>query len=86
MELKMNEYQLPEKINKAISEGPRLSEIQKKKAQTEEFIPPVVDEEFCAQAFAPAKQWVAFQALMTVDQTMELKKFFGDREIEFKAV
>lgn len=34
----------------------------------------------------PAKQWVKFQALMTVEQAMELKKFFEDRNIEFKAV
>ena len=34
----------------------------------------------------PAKQWVKFQAFMTVEQAMELKKFFDDRQIEFKAV
>lgn len=35
---------------------------------------------------APEKQWVAFQALLTMEQAMELKKFFDDRAIEFKAV
>ena len=34
----------------------------------------------------PTKQWVKFQAFMTVEQAMELKKFFDDRQIEFKAV
>ena len=35
---------------------------------------------------APEKQWVAFQALLTTKQAMELKKFFDDRAIEFKAI
>ena len=34
----------------------------------------------------PAKMWVKFQAYMTVEQAKELKKFFFDRNIEFKAV
>jgi len=43
------------------------------------FINPPAEE-------APAKQWVRFQAFMTVDQAKELKQFFDDRNIEFKAV
>ena len=35
---------------------------------------------------APEKQWVAFQALLTTEQAIELKKFFDDRAIEFKAI
>ena len=35
---------------------------------------------------APEKQWVAFQALLTTEQAMELKKFFDDRAFEFKAI
>ena len=35
---------------------------------------------------APAKQWVRFQAFMTVEQAKELKQFFDDRQIEFKSV
>lgn len=34
----------------------------------------------------PAKQWVKFQAFMTVEQAKELKKFFDDRQIEIKSV
>ena len=34
----------------------------------------------------PAKQWVAFQALMTTDDAFALKNFFNSRNIEFKAV
>lgn len=35
---------------------------------------------------APEKQWVAFKALLTTEQAMELKKFFDDRAIEFKSI
>lgn len=35
---------------------------------------------------APAKQWVGFKALLSTEQAMELKKFFDDRAIEFKAI
>lgn len=34
----------------------------------------------------PEKQWVEFQALLTTEQAMELKKFFNDRAIEFKEI
>lgn len=45
----------------------------------EDVAQPTVEE-------APAKQWVKFQAFMTVEQAKELKQFFDDRNIEFKAV
>lgn len=34
----------------------------------------------------PTKQWIKFAALVTVEQAKELKRFFDDRNIEFKAV
>lgn len=34
----------------------------------------------------PQKQWIRFQALLTADQAKELKQFFDDRCIEFKAI
>lgn len=93
-------------MNKAISEGHRLSEIQKKKAEyeaeharlkAEAEAKKIVDEEaqvateiiadgVPTTTLPPAKQWVKFAALMTVDQARELKKFFDDRSIEFKSV
>lgn len=89
-------------INKAIAEGHRLSEIAKKKAEHEaeqerlrkeaEFAknmnPPVEKfaEEEVVQNVEPAKTWVKFAALMTVEQARELKRFFDERSIEFKAV
>ncbi len=33
-----------------------------------------------------AKQWVAFQALLSTDDALALKEFFNSRNIEFKAV
>ena len=34
----------------------------------------------------PAKQWIRFAAFVTVEQAKELKQFFDDRNIEFKAI
>lgn len=35
---------------------------------------------------APAKQWIAFQALLSTEDALALKQFFNSRNIEFKAV
>ena len=35
---------------------------------------------------APAKQWVAFQALLSTEDALALKEFFNSRNIEFRAV
>lgn len=43
-------------------------------------------QEYIEAASANGVQWVAFQALLTTEQAMELKKFFDDRAIEFKAI
>lgn len=55
-------------------------------AATEEFVPPVVDEEFESKAFAPAKQWISFSAFLSTEDALALKDFFNSRQIEFKAV
>ena len=59
----------------------------------EEFVPPVVDEEFQKKAFQkaensqePVKQWVSFSALLTVADAQELAGFFKSRNIEFKKI
>nr|DAF81498.1 MAG TPA: Protein of unknown function (DUF1351) [Caudoviricetes sp.] len=56
------------------------------KVATEEFIPPVVDEEFDSKAFAPSRQWIRFAANLTVGEAMELKNFFSTHGIEYKAI
>jgi hypothetical protein len=38
------------------------------------------------QPSEPAKQWIGFKALLTVDQARELKQFFDSRNIQFMAV
>ena len=85
--------------NKAINEAQRMSQIAKAKAeaeakkQEEEFAknmnPPVEEAEATVAENATTekpKQWIKFAAFLTVDQARELKKFFDDRAIEFKAV
>lgn len=53
---------------------------------SEKFIPPAVDEELDRKAFAPAKQWVSFAALLSTEDALALRDFFISRNIEFKAV
>ena len=95
-------------INRALNEGYRLSEIQKRKAEyeaeqarlaaeaeakkQEEFIPPVADDTPFEQCMnppeeeMPAKQWISFSALLSVEDATALKNFFNSRNIEFKAI
>lgn len=63
------------------------------KKKQEEFVPPVVDEEFQNKAFQKAensqesvKQWVSFSALLSVSDAQELAGFFKSRNIEFKKI
>ena len=48
--------------------------------------PPTPEEQPEANAEPEAGQWVKFAALLTVEHAQELKKFFNDRKIEFKAI
>ena len=88
-------------INKAIYEAQRMSQIAKAKAEVERLRAEAeakadsetqpVQEGFMntpegIEVIDKPKTWVQFAALMTVDQAYELKKFFDDRHIEFKAV
>lgn len=89
-------------LNKAISEGRRLADIQKRKAEAEaaakaaqaaqEKKPlPVADVTPAPQAINPAaadepKMKVSFVAMLTVSQAVELRAFFEERGIEFKAI
>lgn len=95
-------------INRAIFEGQRLADIQKRKleaearkAEQEAALQEIAEQaELNGTASAagvieaaeelkkqmPAAQWVSFKALMTEDQARELRKFFNDRKIDFKAI
>ena len=112
-------------LNKALAEGQRMAQVQKKKeeaaraaAEAEQarlkaeeetkqsafpddaMNPPVTEEiaqsrqEYIDAAsangvhpvIAPAKQWISFKALLTVEDATALKQFFESRNIQFEAV
>ena len=105
------EYKRTLDINKAIAEGKRLADIQKRKAEAEAQAkarameemhkadealantPLYSEEEPKAQPEQPKQEttadgamWIQFAALLTVPQALELKTFFKDHEITFKAI
>lgn len=75
-------------INKAIAEGKRLVEMQKRKAEaeaeTKRFVESIPKEPI--EPDTTAKGWVKFQALLSVEDAAELKEFFNARGIEYKAL
>lgn len=102
-------------INRAVNEGKRLAEIQKRKEEQErlkaeaearaqeepknEEIGSKVEENVENEVVKTKNeinsqpdpesinaQWISFSARLTIDQAKELKKFFDDRNIEFKAI
>lgn len=99
----MDEYKRTLDLGKAIAEGKRLADIQKRKEeqrareelakhmpaptdptpettkQPEKALETVTDEVSNAQ-------WVSFKAYLTIEQARELKAFFNERNIEFKAI
>ena len=87
------EYKRSLDLNRAIAEGQRLSEIQKRKkeaaAKFERAImhpAPNVELPDEAPTEQPQKQWVSFKALLSTDDALALKQFFNSRNIEFKAI
>lgn len=116
----VDEYKRTRDLNKAISEGKRLAELQKRKQEAEEA-KAKAEEEAKAKAEAEAEaekaqpeptpetkpeepqhelhqpdpepeaqqkegQWVAFQALLTVENAHKLKAFFDNNNIEFRRI
>lgn len=110
-------YKTTLNLGKAIQEGQRLAEIQKRKEEAErlkaereaeqarlaaeaeakkqaqEELPldvdrsnDVVENPTITKPQAPAKQWVSFKALLTVDEARDLKKFFDDKCIDYEAI
>lgn len=92
------EYKRTLDINRAIAEGRRLSEIQKRKAEQEaakkvEEIPVDESDSFAVPTEqetevteAPTKQWLSFRALLSVEDAQALKALFSTRNIEFEAI
>lgn len=92
------EYKQSLNINKAISEGHRLAEIQKRKAEQEAKGTPTLDIAPQNTGYAVGtiaseehleimgKQWVAFQALLSTEDAVALKEFFTSRNIQFEKI
>lgn len=70
-------------INRAIAEGQRLADIQKRKAEAEAEAARLKAEEVAAE---PAKQWIGFEALLSVEDAKELRAFFNKKEIDFRMI
>ena len=83
-------------VNKALNEGKRLAEMQKRKAEQERTRKEAEEERLARQEgeerlvrqaeAEPEKFPVRFEAMMTVEQVKDLKVFFKNRNIEFKAI
>lgn len=101
-------------LNRAISEGQRLADIQKRKAEAEAARQAAEAEKDRLQAEAgtqeanvtvnvktpegiempignvkveiPLKQWIGFEALLSVDDAKELRAFFTQKNIEFRMI
>lgn len=108
------EYKRTLDINKAIAEGQRLADIQKRKEeqerlkaeqeakiqaeeeakrqaeetakQTEEAIINNAPDLYAQKPVKEDAQWISFEAYLTVPQALELKEFFNNRNIDFKAI
>lgn len=77
-------------INKAISEGCRLSEMYKRKEEAERL---KTEQEKATVSTSPEdienvtnKHWVSFSALLSTEDAIALREFFHSRNIEYKAV
>ena len=84
----VEEYKRSLDINKSISEGVRLSEMQKKKAEAEaaEKKQPVHTKKPEAPAEEQPKQWVAFEALLSSEDAAALREFFKSRNIKYQSI
>ena len=85
------EYKRTLDINRAIAEGRRLAEIQKRKAEQEAEKQAKADAiikavEQSAPIEAPDKQWLAFRALLSVEDAQALRKLFEERGVIFNAL
>lgn len=93
------EYKRSLDLNKAITEGHRLSEIQKRKteaAKTQaEDVPtipplniekPTTEESAAVVGTQSEKMWISFRAYLSVQDATALKDFFNSRKIEFEAI
>ena len=91
-------YKMALDLNRAIAEGQRLADIQRRKQESEAArlkaeaektvvetkIPP--ETEPIKIEAAPSKQWIKFAALLSTEDAAALKAFCDSRSIEIKAI
>lgn len=97
----VEEYKRTLDLNKAISEGKRLVEMQKRKAEAQQKMNEAVEQMksavvSAAEGIAKAvketdvlrttKVWISFKAHLTTEEALALRDFFDSRNIEFKAI
>lgn len=96
----METYKHTLDLGKAIAEGQRLAEIQKRKAEAEERARAAELEKTQSQPEQPLEKampeikeeekpqgsWVSFQAFLTTPQALMLKHFFEANRIEFRPI
>ena len=89
-------------LGKAIQEGHRLAEIQKRKLEHEAALErqkaeaeqatikpaevPVTELPFEEKPTEPLREWISFKALLTTEDALALRDFFNSRKIEFEAI
>ena len=94
-------------LNRAIAEGQRLADIQKRKAEAEAEKARLQEEAGTIEGTVhvevntpdgqtvpladvkveiPAKQWVKFEALLSVEDAKELRAFFNQKGIDFRMI
>ncbi len=80
----IEEYKQSLDLNKAITEGMRLSEIQKRKAEeAARFEKAAIKPTPNTEADETPRMWISFKAHLTVEDATALKEFFESKKIEF---
>jgi hypothetical protein len=87
----MDVYKQTLDVTRAIAESQRLAEQKKRKEEAEtkkaaEENAKTPNTEPMPETPKDDAKWIGFQARLTVPQALELKKFFNDRNIEFKPI
>lgn len=87
-----------ERLEKEKAEEEKRIKAEAEAKKQEEFIPPVVDEEFDSKAFstnnntedsveeAATKEWVSFKCLLSIEDAQALGEFLKNRNIKFEQI
>ena len=87
-----------ERLEKEKAEEEKRVKAEAEAKKQEEFIPPVVDEEFDSKAFstnnntedsveeAATKEWVSFKCLLSIEDAQALGEFLKNRNIKFEQI